>query len=78
MKERGGKVLALIPLNLDDFLFSEKYQSGKKAEIISRVAADFTGFGPRTTPNSRSSLKQVLQALRADAAARELPPKPRL
>ena len=44
MKERGKKVLALIPLNMDGFLFTADYQNGKKAEINSRVAANFVGW----------------------------------
>lgn len=77
MKERGRKVLALIPLDLDGFLFSDKYQSGKKAEITSRVAPDFTGWD-KDNAKFDAQLKKVIQALRADAAAREPLPKPRL
>jgi hypothetical protein len=51
MKERGRKVLALIPLNLDGFLLSADYRSGMKAEITSRACIEhFSGLLPDRPP----------------------------
>lgn len=77
MKERGKKVLALIPLNLDGFLFSADYQSGKKAEITSRVAPNFVGWEKDPALFDRE-LEKVIRALRTDDGGREKPPPPRL
>jgi TIR domain/Pentapeptide repeats (8 copies) len=75
MKERGAKVLALIHLNLDGFLF--KWASGKAEEVKSRLAAEFTGW-KRSNPKFERAFENVIRALRADAGAREAPPTPQL
>jgi hypothetical protein len=77
MKERGKKVLALIPLNLDGFLFSADFQSGKKAEITGRVAANFVGWKKHHARFDRE-LDKVIRAMRADEYARNKPPPSKL
>jgi hypothetical protein len=77
MKERGKKVLALIPLNLDGFLFGADCQSGKKAEITSRVAADFVGWEKDHALFDRE-LEKVIRALRTGGGGREKPPPAKL
>ena len=76
MKQRGEKVLALIPLNLDDFMFNDEWKSGKERQVKSRLASDFTGW---ETDNEKfeTEFEKVVKALREDGG-REKPPPPKL
>jgi hypothetical protein len=75
-KKRKIKVLALIPLMLDDFMLSSQWQSGKAQEVKSRLAADFRGWENQT--KFEQSVKHLISALRADAGAKDTPPESRL
>jgi hypothetical protein len=70
-RERGEKVLALIPLDLDGHLLSKEYQGDKSSEITSRLTADFKGWEHDNAIFERE-IERVIKALRTDGG--KVPP----
>ena len=64
-KERGEKVLSVIPLNLDGYLFDDGYEGGYRGQLRSRVAGDFVGW--ESDGKFESGAERLVEALRADA-----------
>ncbi len=77
MAERKHKVLSLIPLDLDGYLFSDQWSSGKQRQVRSRLAADFTGWQHDHTQFEQAFAK-LLVALQAEDGGRQPPPQPKL
>jgi TIR domain/Pentapeptide repeats (8 copies) len=77
-KERGKPIQKLIPLNLDGYMFTDKWDLGVLAkEIRSRVAADFRDW-ENSSSNFDKQVDRVIKALRADEEGREQPPPSKL
>lgn len=76
-KKYGKQVSILIPLNLDDYLFSEQWESGKGHILRSRLAANFAGHKVGSA-KFKAEMQKVIKALRSDKRAREKPPKSKL
>ncbi|WP_176754723.1 hypothetical protein [Nitrosospira sp. Nl5] len=70
MKQRGYKILSLIPLDLDGYLFSDKWRSGKAEQVKSRVTADFTKSSSDEAI-FEASFRRLVKALRADDYGRK-------
>jgi hypothetical protein len=75
MRERGKRVLALIPLNLDGYLF--KWENGKAQQVKNRLAADFTGW-EKDNSIFEKQVERVVKALQTGDTGREPAPVPRL
>ena len=74
-EKHGEQKLALIPLNLDGYMF---HWTGKHAATLrSRLAADFTGWA-QDNATFEAQFERVVEALRSDDQAREAPPAPKL
>jgi hypothetical protein len=77
-KEREKTVRKLIPLNLDGYMFTDKWDLGVLAnEIRSRAAADFRDW-ENSSSNFSKQVDRVIKALRSDEGAREKPPSSKL
>ena len=77
MKQHGKKFYSLIPLNLDGHIFTDDWQSGKKRQVLQRVAADFTDW--KTDHDKfEAEVEKVIAALRSDGGGKAPPPEPKL
>lgn len=76
MREHGDKIGALIPLDLDGYLFTDACPTPKKTQIQSRLAANFQGWETDNALFERE-IERVIKALRTDEG-REPPPPPKL
>lgn len=64
-KQDNKEVLALIPLNLDGYLFSGIWQNALATDVRARLAADFTGW-EFDNEKFEMQFERVVQALRTD------------
>ncbi len=67
MQVEGKRFLSLIPINLDGYMFKKDCQSGRKDEILARLAADFTGW-ENDNAKFEEQFERVVKALMAGSS----------
>jgi len=77
MKKQGRKILVLIPLNLDGFLFDNECENTKAHQIKERLAADFSGW-ENDESKFEEQLNKVVKSLMVNDLGREYPPETKL
>lgn len=71
-KQRQIKVLSLIPLDLDGYMFGGKWEDEKAGQVKSRLAAGFNAW-EHDNAMFEAALEKTVSALQANEAGRELP-----
>jgi hypothetical protein len=72
-KERGKKVYSIIPLDLDGYMSDPEYESGKRAQLRKRLAADFNGWD-KDIAKFEAQLEKVIKALKLGGREKPLVP----
>jgi uncharacterized protein YjbI with pentapeptide repeats len=75
-RQSGIKTLAIIPLNLDNFLIDD-WQDGRAAALRKRMAADFVGW-ENDNGKFEASFEKIIRALRTAEEPARIPPAPKL
>lgn len=75
-KERQEKVLTMLPLDLDGYLFSDDCSGSQVTEIRRRLAGDFTGWEHDNAIFERE-IERLIKALRTDGGKKS-PPESKL
>lgn len=73
-KERKNRVLAIIPLNLDGYLFKPDWTDWKAQHLKERLAANFVGW-ESSNKIFETEFDRLVKALKAGDIARSSPPK---
>lgn len=74
-RDRGAKVSAVIPLDIDGYLL--RWNDGKASKLRERYAPSFAGWA-RDNALFVEAFELLVRALRADGGARDNPPPSRL
>lgn len=77
LNERSQRVSILIPLNLDNYLFSPEWSSGKRQQVLDRLAADFTDW-ENDHKKFKRAFENLIKALHVGGTGLDRRPKPKI